>query len=430
MIHADTWNNRIKSISEAAAKKIPYVGAIVSFAIGQLWPTDKADIFSLIKDQVKGLVDQAILNKEMEERKHEIEGLNDTMNQYVDAGNHEKGGFMTSMLTQLNIMHHKLTESTNSIHLIPLTITIANIHLTLLRERLSHGKEIYTEDNTTVWEKDLTKRYQDYHKFFLEIYPKWKTWRESKIEIKWYTDKNPTTVPPFFYWAAHGYAKDTFAEEKPIHYRDDFNSIETTFQGVCQAIKESWMNDAIAKIAASIATTFTLHRYLPEREDEPAIVDPNLETIWMGPYSLSILGNDSKVSYAVNVTDQPGELKQVYIREYNSIDGMQLIYTDHSGNFIGNPKGGESHYLPATQDKYVTGMKMRFSSGIICRLEVLFSDGSSSGMLGNRKNWSGTDVDAVVESNYKLVCGAYKTGSGPSGTTGISVIKLGFKYSN
>lgn len=430
MIHADTWNNRIKSISEAAAKKIPYVGAIVSFAIGQLWPTDKADIFSLIKDQVQGLVDQAILNKEMEERKHEIEGLNDTMNQYVDAGNHEKGGFMTSMLTQLNIMHHKLTESTNSIHLIPLTITIANIHLTLLRERLSHGKEIYTEDNTTVWQKDLTKRYQDYHKFFLEIYPKWKTWRESKIEIKWYTDKNPTTVPPFFYWAAHGYAKDTFAEEQPIHYRDDFNSIETTFQGVCQAIKESWMNDAIAKIAASIATTFTLHRYIPGREDEPAIVDPNLETIWMGPYSLSILGNDSKVSYAVNVEDQPGELKQVYIREYNSIDGMQLIYTDHSGNFIGNPKGGEPHYLPTTQDKYVIGMKMRFSSGIICRLEVLFSDGSSSGMLGNRKNWSGTDVDAVVESNYKLVCGAYKTGAGPSATTGISVIKLGFKYSN
>ncbi|MFP3380803.1 hypothetical protein SB767_31245, partial [Bacillus sp. SIMBA_069] len=89
-----------------------------------------ADIFSLIKDQVKGLVDQAILDKEMEERKHEIEGLEDTMKQYVDAGNHEKGGFMTSMLTQLNIMHHKLTESTNSIHLIPLTITIANIHLT------------------------------------------------------------------------------------------------------------------------------------------------------------------------------------------------------------------------------------------------------------------------------------------------------------
>lgn len=150
----------------------------------------------------------------------------------------------------------------------------------------------------------------------------------------------------------------------------------------------------------------------------------------MGPYSLSINGNDRKFSYVVNVTDQPGELKQVYIREYNSIDGIQFIYTDHSGNFVGNPKGGEPHYLDATQDKYVMGMKLRFSSGIICRVEVLFSDGSTSGMLGNRKNWSGTDVDAVVDSNYKLVCGAYKTGSGPSGTSGISVIKLGFKYSN
>ncbi|WP_289139181.1 hypothetical protein [uncultured Brevibacillus sp.] len=117
---------------------------------------------------------------------------------------------------------------------------------------------------------------------------------------------------------------------KNIHYRADFNRIEATFQEVCQAIKESWMNDAIAKITASIATTITLHRYLPGREDEPAIVDPNLETIWMGPYSLSILGNNSKVSCAGNVTDQ----------------------------------------------------------------------------------------------------GAYKTGAGPSGTTGISVIKLGFNDSN
>lgn len=48
MIPADSWNNRIKNITDAIAKKIPYVGSLVSFAIGQLWPTDKEDIWSLI----------------------------------------------------------------------------------------------------------------------------------------------------------------------------------------------------------------------------------------------------------------------------------------------------------------------------------------------------------------------------------------------
>lgn len=78
----------------------------------------------------------------------------------------------------------------------------------------------------------------------------------------------------------------------------------------------------------------------------------------------------------------------------------------------------------------MTEMKMRFAQGIMCRIEVLFSDGSSSGILGNRANWSGTDVDALVNSNYKLDCGAFRLGAGPSGTTGISVIKLEFKYNN
>ncbi|WCN37101.1 insecticidal delta-endotoxin Cry8Ea1 family protein [Aneurinibacillus uraniidurans] len=429
MIPADTWNNRIKNITDAVVKKIPVVGSLVSFAIGQLWPTDKVDIWSLIKDQTKQLVDKSILDKEMEERKHEIEGLEDTMRQYVEAANHERGGFMTSMLTQLNIMHHKLTKSSNSFHLIPFTITIANIHLTLLRERFSHGREIYSEDNTTVWQKDLTSRYQDYHKFFLDIYPKWKTWRENQITTRWYTDKHGTTVPPFFYWTAHGEAEDTLTKST-INYSDDFNSVETTFQGVCQAIKERWINDAIAVMAADMSTTFKLHNYLPGRESEPAIVDPNLETIWMGPYSLATLGKESKGVSATNIIDQPGEIKQICVREYNSIDGIQFIYTDHSGNFVGNPKGGAPHYLDVDQNKYVTGMKMRFANGVMCRIEVVFSDGSSSGMLGNRANWSGTDVDALVGSNYKLDCGAFKSGSGPSGTAGIGVIKLRFKYNN
>jgi len=49
--------------------------------------------------------------------------------------------------------------------------------------------------------------------------------------------------------------------------------------------------------------------------------------------------------FTTNVDDQPGVIKAIYVREYNSIDGLQFIYANHDGNFIGNQKGGRAHYI-------------------------------------------------------------------------------------
>jgi hypothetical protein len=103
-----TWNDRIKSAVEALESNIPYVGGIVVALTEVLWPPSDVSIWDSIKQQVTQMGDAKILAKELEERQEELNGLKDTMNEYVVAKSHEKGAFMATMLSQANELHRQL----------------------------------------------------------------------------------------------------------------------------------------------------------------------------------------------------------------------------------------------------------------------------------------------------------------------------------
>lgn len=411
------WNNTIRDVSINVTAKIPEVGGAISFVVAMFWPEKEVNIWDSIKEQVKYLVDASILKKELEERDADLRGLKDTMQRYSNAKNYERAGFMATMIGKTDDLYHKLTISSNQIHLIPFTVVASQLQLIILRERLEHGLEIFKEDNRDVWETELKTAHLNYFNFFKEVYPKWKVWRNDKIEIKCYTEKHPMVLPPYFSWSSYGDVRDKVTEEH-FHFTQPLKNAPNFFSRECNAHAERMLNEAIALMVSTLSTTFMLHRYLPGREQEKANIYCDLDTLNQGPFG----------GTQVNTFDTVGKVTGLFIREYNSIDGIQFRYVDHEGNFIGNPNGGEAHLLEATDTRYFNGMHMCFSNGIMCQIQLLYNDDTSSDVLGNRSGWKGECYSSKVDSEYRLYGGSFTKGTGPSGTSGIAVIKLQYRH--
>merc|ERR1719264_2149296 len=135
------------------------------------WPQNEEDVWDKIEDQVQDLVDEAILKEELENRQGDINALLADMYQYVEAKGHEKAYWMNSILAKCidTNEHIKIHEDTHP-HTIGVTITLAYIHLNMLRERWLYGKFMYDEDNSEVWRQDLEYQVVEYQNYLSSAY--------------------------------------------------------------------------------------------------------------------------------------------------------------------------------------------------------------------------------------------------------------------
>ena len=86
----------------------------------------------------------------------------------------------------------------------------------------------------------------------------------------------------------------------------------------------------------------------------------------------------------------PGKVAGILIREYNNIDGLQIKYTDHDGNFVGNPSGGAKHIHTQSNKKRLTAIGMGFNNQGLVELTLTDSDGKkeTTNTYGNRGHWT------------------------------------------
>ncbi|MCO5573372.1 hypothetical protein L7F22_027141 [Adiantum nelumboides] len=166
-IRASSWNNRMRDAAIKLSGKIPEVGAVVSILVSFFWPEDQVDIFEALKADMTKLVKEEILKYELNRHQSEIDGLKVIIQRYKAAKLHEKGYFLNSWITQADQLSVIFRQSNNNFHLISPTITLALLHLIGLRERLDFGKDLYQEDNTKQWKKDLEEMYKTYIVEFL-----------------------------------------------------------------------------------------------------------------------------------------------------------------------------------------------------------------------------------------------------------------------
>ncbi|XP_063786825.1 uncharacterized protein LOC134935903 [Pseudophryne corroboree] len=391
-----TWNDRIKDAMISITGKIPPVegipvGQIISMLLKVFWPSSEPDIWSLIKDQVEGLVDQKILEFELQERNNEIRALQKTMQMYVEAQIREKGSLMSTMVHASNELFFKLTDSKNSVQLIPLLVTHSTQHLTILKERLLHGKEMYCQDNSQVWKSDLEYQISTYKDSINTIYLKWVEWRKAKITLDIGLHTPPTTIPPFFRFEPYGNVYDELTKESANYLHSGLNgpNDKNYFRKICEAVKKNMFSVQNGEILQILVTSFYLDNFIPGNEDNPSVIPASMSKASFGPISPSVqvLRNDKfRLFTPGDDNTRNGEVTGFNVREWNILDGFQVLYSTHSGAFIGNRGGGALHEV-RLNNKRAKSLKFCANNCDMIEVTIGFSNGESTGRLGNRGGW-------------------------------------------
>lgn len=413
----NSLNNKLKGIVSAASSKIPVVGGAIKVLLEAIWPTKKLSIWESLKDQVSHLVDEKILQKELEERKSELDGLKSSMESYLNAKPSEQAVWLGAMLTTSNIIFEKLTKSSNKIHLIPLIVVHAHLHLILLRERVLFGQEIFKEDNHEEWEKELISTYTKYNRFFQAstLFYDWKKWREEQIPYKTWVERDWYTA--FVTASTLGELNDQLNNAIHVKFKVDYVDVDTYYNQGLQAIRTNLVNQSSAEMVKIVEPIFYLNKIIPGREMEPPVVNLHFGELWIGPQSMFIYDR-SKEGYQVSSgrlglvktetnEDLPGRIKQVYVYVNDTVFGLKFIFDDNGikreGSLLGTKENCRPHLINIPENSYITGVTTDISEGVLSSIQFHYSNNESSDILGNSSKTKYKNIATINNDNYMLV---------------------------
>lgn len=172
------WDSLAKAVITTGLGEIPYVGSIVSALADILWPSGD-DVWNEIKDKVEALIKEKISELVYKQVQDSLKGLKNNIDDYICAA---KTGEPPSILSQKWIATNALflhdlpsfQSKDYELLLLPLFAQFANLHLTLLRDGVFHGKDKMGWNDTTVDNvtKALAARIAEYTKYTEETYTK------------------------------------------------------------------------------------------------------------------------------------------------------------------------------------------------------------------------------------------------------------------
>lgn len=442
-IPADDWNNRLKEYISGLAGLVPEIGGMLKFLIGIFWPTSKDDIWTLLQNQIIDLVyqivDAEILKNELAERKGELDGLRDDVKLYVNALTHEKGSLLSAMLVKCNTIFNELNESLNDVHFLPIAVTLACQHLSLLKERVQFGKDMYDEDNTPQWKADLVKFLKNYQDYFLHKKVKWDQWRNEEIEEKFYTKRPGPISPPDSYCDITDHVTGT-----KWQYLGRSQSNPRILKPGADMLKQRVFSSSNAELLKMVyVPVFVLGRFIPGHEHDKPVADKSIGIIQLGPFSVASLGKqgheitDFQTFTGQLSHDGPGKITQVDVRAYNSIDATQIHYKGHDGTFVGNPEGGAAHTFPVADKAVVNFVHMGFHNGLLAEVQYKCSDNTDTGKLGNKSGWNiradqtvDLETSAILDKSFVLRVINMQGGSGPDPSTGVANVILTYYHTS
>ncbi|XP_056425027.1 uncharacterized protein LOC130366730 [Hyla sarda] len=402
----------MKKVLVSITGAIPPVGGVpigktLSFILNTFWPDSEPDIWSLIKDQVEGLIDEKILDYELQERNNEIGAIKRTMEMYVDAQIKEKGSLMSTMIHACNELCIKLTQSKNSVQFIPLVVTHSTLHLLILKERLLHGKEMYDEDNTPVWRKELVNQISKYKDYIKDIYSKWVEWRNSQIIVELGKSLEHVIAPlvTVFKYVSYGKVYDQLGTET-IYFNDKnyLGNDKEYFRPSCEVVKKKMFGFRNGEMLQILVPTFYLDNFIPGNEDNPSVIPSSMSIASFGPISPELDGGKRKPIFYSPDDDNTwgGDVTRISVREYNIIEGFQVFYSTGAGLICGSSFGATVHKI-YLHDRRVQSMKFCYNRCSQVEVTIGFSNGQSTGRLGNRGGWDDvTCVDTGGIDTYGL----------------------------
>ena len=424
------WNDVAHLLADEVAAKIPVVGWAVQLILDKFWPSDTSSVWDSISDQVQHLVEQSQIAQKINNNSEYIKTLEGTLREYLQEQPPGRGRRLDEAKMQAETLRDQITDlndiGAQHIHFLPLAVLVSHLHLTILAERNKHGAAVSGIAYDPAWAEELTAARRYYEDYFKQAFKDWWGWRIAQIEQHNGRTYEPAVTPR---WDAHGSAKDNLIPYQ-IYYSDTNNSNSDYYYDVSCAAYRMLVNRARADMAQALSSTFMLHLYDPTTAADPPHLNPDIAFLELGPYCPATLGENGTGSVRIASTDTAGTVIAATIQAGNSVDGLQLHYGGHDGNFSGPGSASGPGRVEVPEHAYCTGFQAHFNDRLMYDIALQYSDGSSTPSYGNAGRWTGKLADATVGSAYALVRAGFAGGSGPSGTSGTEVVLLTYAHSS
>jgi hypothetical protein len=128
-----------------ALSALPEVGGGIGAVLKIFWSEPKVDIWELVKNHVRAMVQNIVFAEKLDDIKNTLEGIKTNFNEYTDVPDPlEKGIWLTNVLSDLNVFRNKICNSDRPEQTLPYLVATAVLHVTALRERCLYGAEYYS----------------------------------------------------------------------------------------------------------------------------------------------------------------------------------------------------------------------------------------------------------------------------------------------
>lgn len=355
------WNNAMRTISLNLVAKTPGVGFFVKSLVDIFWRPSSTDIWDEIKQKVIELVDSAVLRKEFETYQHEVDALRISLNRYAsERALAEKAAHLAACLESATRLHQCLTRSSNMIHLLPVTITFSYAHLTILRERVLYGRDLYGETDPQRAE-ELDETINEYKAFFVRAMSAVKTWRRSKI-------------------SDHQHGSGGIVRDQTRTIRDEVSgdsivfvstrsTVDNIYPQMAEAAKRRLFNHWYQEFLKIYLPTFLLDNFRPGHELDLPCVDASMRTYVHGPYWV-----DEKLNF-LNLTSSPiGRIDRVEAWTSDLLSQITVTNSTSSGvsnTVIGKKISGQAPQAANMDGWELTGITSHWGIGVLNGLTLL-----------------------------------------------------------
>eukprot|EP00523_Entomoneis_sp_CCMP467_P017340 CAMPEP_0168806458 /NCGR_PEP_ID=MMETSP0726-20121227/1555_1 /TAXON_ID=265536 /ORGANISM="Amphiprora sp., Strain CCMP467" /LENGTH=593 /DNA_ID=CAMNT_0008858361 /DNA_START=42 /DNA_END=1823 /DNA_ORIENTATION=- len=387
-----------------------FAAKIVDF----FWPDNEPSIWDQIKDQVKFEIKSAILNLENDSRLTTIKGIKDSLGDYNNTTDWDnKGNILGGLIVKLNDAFAKLTSPTNenTIHFLPLTVTVSILHMSVLREQLKRTELLDQKNgknNSPGSEELLSIHYNKYFQFFKEYYVKWEQWRFGNITTRQWEAYDGLTK------FCKGEVRDNVTglvrkfkyqiDPTTVHWRDT-----DRMKHALQFVQRCFQNEARAEMATVMAPAFFINRFMKGHENDKPATFGGLSEITMGPYNYNVMNGsgepDLTLSEYVDFTRRSDAITMNV--DDNVVRGIQ---DNNNGKYIGNEDGHDVSVPLERIGAHICGARVKLAGGWIPQIgeiEFVRSDGTSTGPLPKKSLGGSTQVIMNPGSSYSLVGGRF-----------------------
>ncbi len=462
------WNNRIRDLIIDGSRLIPYdIGEGISFMLSLLWPKGEADIWSQIVKDIEATIDREIVKNVIRERQSELDALVRNIESYSNATRlTEKGNYLSICLAKSVDLFYKITnDEEHDAQLVPLAVSLAGIHISLLRERYEHGDKLYPNqiNKDPMWLNEMLKFYDEYILYFyghnregdivqLGLVHRWAYYRKNLLVTK--------------QWTEAGIPKSNHATLTDKYYSEDPYVVFQSPDGRDKDVFKKYLADVHIKIMTSETLKFAdevminvaiLCRMLPEGSHPDAGKDSfriyrGYEKFIVGPFAFHTTKNKNKQRKQFDVCsnlkwvvydEQPGTLYQIIVQSWNALDGLQFVYSDgYKGKFIGNPDGGARREDIIRPDgDYFTGFDFRFvPDKYLQNIKFFTSKHETEWMAGRHVRPENYEVDekngyynpkiGVRAKNYEVVGAGFEYDSAQRTHGNINCMSVRYIFRN